>query len=125
MTRLIDANELKEFMNRPFWEAWEYKAICNLINESPTVDAYTPEQVKGLVDLNKKLSEERPQSEWIPVSERLPEGGNQCYLVTVDYGNGLICACQRFFFNSEIGWNDDCVIAWQPLPEPYKKGGKE
>ena len=69
--------------------------------------------------------EEKPQGEWIPVSERLPEKGNQSYLVTVDYGKGIICSCQRFFFNDEIGWNDDCVIAWQPLPEPYKKGGAE
>lgn len=67
----------------------------------------------------------RPQSEWIPVSERLPEQANQSYLVTVDYGDGLISSCQRFFFGEGIGWNDDCVIAWQPLPEPYKKGDAE
>ena len=69
--------------------------------------------------------EERPQGEWIPVSERLPEQANQSYLVTVDYGDGVVCSCQRFFFNEDIGWNDDCVIAWQPLPEPYKEGGKD
>jgi hypothetical protein len=53
----------------------------------------------------------------------LPELANQAYLVTVDYGDDAICSCQRFFFGEGIGWNDDCVIAWQPLPEPYMKGG--
>lgn len=71
-----------------------------------------------------KFTEESHQEGWIPVSERLPEQGNQSYLVTVDYGNGLVCSCQRFFFNEDIGWNDDCVIAWQPLPEPYEKRGR-
>lgn len=74
--------------------------------------------------LNRYGLAERPQG-WIPVSERLPEQGNQSYLVTVDYGNGLVCSCQRFFFNEEIGWNDDSVIAWQPLPEPYEEGGTQ
>lgn len=77
----------------------------------------------GFLDAKKQF--ERPQDKWIPISERLPEQDNQSYLVTVDYGNGLIRACERFFFNSEIGWNDDYVIAWQPLPEPYEKGGAE
>ena len=41
------------------------KDVIDLIDNAPTVEAYTPEQVKELVELNKKLSEERPQGEWI------------------------------------------------------------
>lgn len=37
----------------------------DLIDEAPTVEAFTPEQVKELVDLNRKLSEERPAGEWV------------------------------------------------------------
>ena len=40
-------------------------AILNAVDTAPTVEAYTSEQVKELVDLNKKLSEERPEGEWI------------------------------------------------------------
>ena len=102
-----------------------YGAILKIIDNAPTVDSvqYTLGYQDGFLE-GKKICE-RPQGEWIPISERLPKQGNQSYLVTVDYGNGVVCSCQRFFFNEDIGWNDDCVIAWQPLPEPYMKGGAE
>jgi len=40
-----------------------------LIDVAPTVEAYTEEQVKELVELNKKLSEERHQGKWIIVKQ--------------------------------------------------------
>lgn len=72
---------------------------------------------------------------WIPVKERLPEWEGR-YLVTfrnpknvglVGYGT-----CRRDLFGREIGfgWYDlheaeyfsrDAVIAWMPLPEPYRE----
>lgn len=77
-----------------------------------------------LVSWLTELQERREADRWIPVSERLPKSGNKAYLVTVDYGLGVTTSCQRFFFNDEIGWNDDSVIAWKPLPEPYKENDK-
>ena len=72
---------------------------------------------------------------WIPVKERLPEWEGR-YLVT--FGNprrvGLAGygTCQRDIFGKEIGfgWYDlhegeyysrDAIIAWMPLPEPYRE----
>ena len=72
-----------------------------------------------------KALEEKEADRWVPVSERLPEEGNKTYLTTVDYGNGLISSCQRFFYNDEIGWNDEAVIAWKPMPEAYKENDNE
>ena len=70
---------------------------------------------------------------WIPVSERLPEDGYGV-LVTVngkhnnitfvdaleiaEYGN-----TEGWIIEGYLDWLDPNVIAWQPLPEPYK-GGK-
>ncbi len=64
-------------------------------------------------------------NKWIPCSERLPEE-NGFYLVTYD---GEICGENESFTGLteyENGkWVDDeedyqCVLAWMPLPEPYK-----
>ena len=57
---------------------------------------------------------------WTPVTERLPEKGNTSYLTTLDYGEYGMAVGQRFFFGDNIGWNDEAVIAWMPLPEPFK-----
>lgn len=63
---------------------------------------------------------------WIPVEERLPEKRTSC-LVTVKY-NGFMGMYGTWIktghLESDNDWWGDCmggeVIAWQPLPEPYK-----
>ncbi len=57
---------------------------------------------------------------WIPVTDGLPKKCNTTYLATVDYGEHGMAVGQRFFFGDNIGWNDKSVVAWMPLPEPYK-----
>lgn len=63
---------------------------------------------------------------WIPCSERLPEEDG-FYLATLD---GEIAGEEKPFSGLaefENGkWVDDdedyqCIIAWQPIPEPYKE----
>ena len=85
-------------------------------------------------ELIKALEYDRNQSEkgfedglrsavdWIPVSERLPED-NKTYLVTVE----LTFARGERYVSQERKDNWDklkeCgheIIAWMPLPEPYK-----
>lgn len=66
---------------------------------------------------------------WIPCSERMPENDG-FYLATID---GEIAGEDKPFSGLaefENGkWIDDeedyqCIIAWQPLPEPYRPGQK-
>lgn len=59
--------------------------------------------------------------QWIPVAERLPEDGY--YLATLD---GELVGQEEPFTGMcgiENGkWDDEgCVIAWMPLPEPYRE----
>ena len=56
---------------------------------------------------------------WIPVSERLPEEMGT-YMTTIDYGEHGLVTGQRYYYGRGLKWNDECVIAWMPLPDPYK-----
>ena len=82
------------------------------------------------------------QTEWIPVSERLPEKDGR-YLVTYPllrrddlwvatawYGTPPMPnrpVKGKCFFASDDEWGDvpyDDVVAWMPLPEPYNCGAE-
>lgn len=67
-----------------------------------------------------KALEERQQGEWIPVTERVPEEEAD-YEITLNNKQVTIdhAVDGKFMFH-----NGD-VIAWKPLPEPYKEGDKE
>ena len=84
------------------------------------------------VDMAIEALQEQERN-WILVTERLPEDG--CgVLVTVNgkhnnifFVNALEIAEYRntegWIIEGYLDWLDPNVIAWQPLPEPYK-GGK-
>lgn len=67
------------------------------------------------------LEQDEKENGWIPVSDRLPKDGT--YITTLD---GELVGQEEPFTGMcgiEKGkWDDeDCVIAWMPLPEPYKE----
>lgn len=108
--RLIDANTLDdEVMNL-------FIAITGNPKQT-TVITECKESFRRIID-------EQPtvyvNDGWIPISEGLPEDGT--YLCTLD---GELCGIDEAFTGMcgiENGkWDEEgCVIAWQPLPEPYK-----
>ena len=51
---------------------------------------------------------------WIPVSERLPEESKR-YVVSTKYNDVM-----TDFYTGEGFLQGDDIIAWMPLPEPYK-----
>lgn len=75
-------------------------------------------------------------TEWIPCSERLPSEYGE-YLATVDGEAIEVSYVPKTLHQGLIkGWStceadgfkklsDDEVIAWMPLPSPYKEGGAE
>lgn len=81
---------------------------------------YIVQGIEEATEFIRSHMDDEEHDGWIPVEERLPEDG--MYLCTLD---GELCGIEETFTGMcgiENGiWDEpDCVIAWQPLPEPYK-----
>ena len=64
---------------------------------------------------------------WIACSERLPEDDSIC-IVTVEYPNNETMVDHGWFDRNGVCWfvgmhefRTSNVLAWQPLPEPFKE----
>lgn len=87
-------------------------------------DTYDKAQIIGVLE---ELPSAQPEQRWIPCSERLPELDVPIVFTTaigtLDVGFRIDADTMNQFY-SETGKcrrdNYD-VIAWQPLPEPYKE----
>lgn len=76
--------------------------------------------------LNDLPSAERPQGEWIPCSERLPDVDVEV-LATVDWSDVRIAWLMKggAWETDEYILASDEILAWMPLPNPYKGGDKD
>lgn len=74
-----------------------------------------------------QAKESCPPSQWIPVTERLPEARRSVILSTKNWtGEGCYWkTTEHHVIWKAYRWNatywDDEVLAWMPLPEPYKE----
>lgn len=114
--------------------------VIDIIDHAPTVDI--KDQIAGAYNegymCGNKEEKARAQGEWISVSERLPDKNMPC-LVSVGkfnftqiamYSDLMETIDHKIFYQGDYGKNNfqnitEYVKAWQPLPEPYKKGGTE
>ena len=91
----------------------------------------THSNLQGCLDFRQlaewlaELKQLRERARWIPVSEWLPE--DRLYvLATYKYEYGLIDHGITWYGKAEDRWNASReVIAWMPLPEPYKAESEE
>ena len=76
----------------------------------------------------KSLENERPQGDWILISERLPDYMDDI-LITFKKPNREPLVYRAVFIGSKFAldngdiwnWNDPEIKAWMPLPEAYKE----
>lgn len=146
--RPIDANALRERLLVLRCNITDVQCISDIfdiclteVSNAPTVNTVSIEKryfIKGFkegCEYGKKCYE-RPQAEWIPVSERLPEE-NVCddgyhepsKWVLVQARNGYMYTTRYWTRDKKNVWTDldypDDIVAWQPLPERYRKEGEE
>lgn len=115
-------------------------------------DGYKPtmEEMSNSMDLLKELVDKADSLEWIPVSESLPKEHNSIFaklygtdkwnsdlwrtvsnrvLVTVKYDDGTRLVKESNTHDGEWVVEKKCinckVVAWMPLPEPYKEKENE
>lgn len=119
------------------------------IDNAPPVELVIGRMVNGVI-----IPIKRPQGEWTPVSEKLPDDLEPVNITWINHDpepyykeiKDKPFTATGVYFNGQWYWwstlctdmlaeyshnysdviDDDIeIIAWQPLPEPYKKGGAE
>ena len=80
-------------------------------------------QVVDVGDIKELPSVTRKKEEWIPCSERMPKQ-NECieyYLIQDEYGDMYVARYTSDEWISIDSILQDNIVAWMPLPEPYKE----
>ena len=111
----------------------------DLISRAAAIDAINKafERVfawDGTSPLGDKVLENvpsaQPEQRWIPVTERCPEIGQivLCLLKTRHYYGRIhvckYCAADKYYDHPYFDWGHNGfpdVVAWMPLPEPYRE----
>lgn len=103
--------------------------INGAIEDETTLDG---NEMRDLVEFLSRMPK------WIPVSERLPESSG-VYIVSRWFTDGFeeVILTDACYFDGTSTWHNDNrinhgreyvdkkIVAWMPLPEPYKEEGKE
>ena len=110
------------------------KAICVMENlKYLLIDVLGNKNNEKEFDVAIEMLEKQLANGWIPVSERLPEKVHDKYLVTMKHRtlNEYCIDCRnlysdyQFEYASAFERHNWEVIAWMPLPEPYKEDDEE
>lgn len=80
----------------------------------------SPEHIMELVEA---LSRSENPNKWIPISERLPEEGEEVLVSGYDTYNKKVIIAR--YQGEQYGFTCGLVSAWMTLPEPYKASPAE
>ena len=134
--RCIDENAVIKMLNKMDRYTSEELTLCDTDKTFPKNEVFIVDDVYEGLD---ELPTIEPEQQWIPVSERLPEEGHDV-LITKEsfkirgYEQEVIKAKRSADTRSgKIEWwspefgtlTNKAVLAWMPLPEPYREEGEE
>lgn len=119
---------------------WETCFECPLSHGCPKIKGCTNEQA---IEYASQIPNDcplsvQPEPHWIPCSERVPENDNEVLITVWDAEDDYVEVYKGFYQGHEwwTQWCHGCskikdepcgeniVIAWKPLPEPYRGGGE-
>lgn len=100
--------------------------MSDLISKQALIDELNRRRIPFYPQINEIIMSLPTQDRWISCSERLPEETGfflVCYkggeIVVAKYGYNTSHEYKCFW----VGYvREENIIAWQPLPEPYKPG---
>lgn len=134
MSRLIDADALMMSL-----ADWWYSSF----GEEETEDAKAIRAVMDKIEEGLSMLSAQPEPHWIPCSERLPEEKDagilkklgvkkrsEDVLTTVEF-KGERMTVTTCTYDGKWDWDmkytfpDFKIVAWMPLPEPYKEDSNE
>lgn len=80
--------------------------------------------IQNDIDALMQLPSAEPQ--WIPCSERLPEENQICIVTDETMRNTYEYRFCKETYDEDQGWTylKHRIIAWMPLPQPYKGGNR-
>ena len=126
----------------------ERQAAIDAIKTCGLLDGLSEGQAIEILADEEKLPSVQPEPQWIPCSERLPQDRQKC-LICVNCKNGKyvidiasyaidlfkvnkydfwdeVGKSGWYYLNAEYGYCKVLnVIAWMPLPEPYREEGEK
>lgn len=127
---LISRSETIKELNEIYLDnSWDDKE--DILEKAIGIVEHINCSINASTDCSTKVSE--MPTGWISVSERLPEltEGTECFkqskccLVALKWWDGDITESVAWYNQSGV-WNEDSknckVIAWMPLPAPFKEG---
>lgn len=119
--------KIKEMLEACISESY-YRAVCGIYEAGIRNNAYN-EALSIVSEVEAKLGKDINvrSNGWIPCSERLPEKSGRV-LVSYESINDEIAVSETSYdYKRKTFWISPCVIAWMPLPEPYKpeKGAQD
>lgn len=131
--RLIDADAFAEFLKDAVkQQKYENTKIDRLLTVADVIEAVISElEGTSLVGF-KNAPTIKPEPHWIPCSKRLPKKEERSYWICLDGGGQCQCRWTNDMHGlganeySEWGWHImdkpqySIVVAWMPLPEPWK-----